>query len=88
LLLDEPTEGLDATTDQQILSLLRQHSQHKSMILITHRLYGLDKMDRICIMDAGRIVEQGNHRKLMNKKGRYYQLGQYTQCRPLSKPTA
>ncbi|EGY29432.1 thiol reductant ABC exporter, CydC subunit [Candidatus Regiella insecticola 5.15] len=78
LLLDEPTEGLDATTEQQILSLLRQHGQHKSMILITHRLYGLDTMDRICVMDAGRIVEQGDHRQLMNKKGRYYQLGQWS----------
>lgn len=78
LLLDEPTEGLDATTEQQILSLLRQHGQHKSMILITHRLYGLDTMDRICVMDAGRLVEQGDHRQLMSKKGRYYQLGQWS----------
>lgn len=73
-LLDEPTDGLDAETEQQIFSLLRQHCQRKSLILITHRLYGLETMDRICVMDGGRIVEQGDHQSLLKNKGRYYQL--------------
>ncbi|AKA39814.1 heme ABC transporter ATP-binding protein/permease CydC [Yersinia ruckeri] len=75
-LLDEPTEGLDAETEQQILMLLRQHCQHKSLILVTHRLYGLEYMDRICVMDGGHIVEQGNHQTLLKNKGRYYQFRQ------------
>ncbi|AJI95602.1 thiol reductant ABC exporter, CydC subunit [Yersinia ruckeri] len=75
-LLDEPTEGLDAETEQQILLLLRQHCQHKSLILVTHRLYGLEYMDRICVMDGGHIVEQGNHQTLLKNKGRYYQFRQ------------
>ncbi|MDN0085920.1 cysteine/glutathione ABC transporter ATP-binding protein/permease CydC [Yersinia nurmii] len=76
LLLDEPTEGLDAETEQQILALLRQHCQHKSLILVTHRLYGLEHMDRICVMDGGQIVEQGDHETLLKNKGRYYQFRQ------------
>ena len=76
LLLDEPTEGLDADTEKQILELIMQHCQHKTLILITHRLQGLDKMDRVCVMENGQIVEQGHHAKLLDEKGRYYQLCQ------------
>jgi ATP-binding cassette, subfamily C, bacterial CydC len=76
LLLDEPTEGLDAETEQQILALLRQHCQQKSLIIITHRLYGLEYMDRICVMDGGEIVEQGDHQSLLQSKRRYYQFHQ------------
>lgn len=58
LLLDEPTEGLDAETEQQILALLRHHCQGKTLILVTHRLYGLEQFDRICVIDNGQVVEQ------------------------------
>lgn len=75
-LLDEPTEGLDAETEQQILALLRQHCQGKTLILVTHRLYGLEHMDRICVMDGGRIVEQGDHATLLRQRGRYAQFRQ------------
>ncbi|OWO84576.1 cysteine/glutathione ABC transporter ATP-binding protein/permease CydC [Photorhabdus luminescens] len=76
MLLDEPTEGLDADTEQQILSLLRQHCQHQSLIIVTHRLYGLDHMDCIYIMDGGTIIEQGQHDELLTQQGRYYQFHQ------------
>lgn len=75
-LLDEPTEGLDAETEQQILALLRQHCQGKTLILVTHRLYGLEHMDRICVMDGGHIVEQGDHATLLRQRGRYAQFRQ------------
>ncbi|MCW7764173.1 heme ABC transporter ATP-binding protein/permease CydC [Photorhabdus luminescens] len=76
MLLDEPTEGLDADTEQQILSLLRQHCQHQSLIIVTHRLYGLDHMDCIYVMDGGTIIEQGQHDELLTQQGRYYQFHQ------------
>lgn len=76
LLLDEPTEGLDAETEQQILTLLRQHCRGKTLILVTHRLYGLEHFDRICVMDGGSIVEQGSHAALMRQPGRYAQFHQ------------
>lgn len=75
-LLDEPTEGLDAETEQQILALLRQHCQGKTLILVTHRLYGLEHMDRICVMDGGQIVEQGDHATLLRQRGRYARFRQ------------
>lgn len=76
LLLDEPTEGLDAETERQILQLLRQHCRGKTLILITHRLYGLDHFDRICVMDGGKIIEQGDHAALLRQQGRYAQFHQ------------
>lgn len=83
LLLDEPTEGLDAETEQQILALLRQHCHGKTLILITHRLSGLEYFDRICVMDGGQIVEQGNHVELMSQQGRYAQFQQRVGNLPL-----
>ena len=76
LLLDEPTEGLDKRTEQQILSLLMTHAQNKTLVFITHRLVGLDQMDQVCLMDEGKIVEQGTHTDLLNQKGFYHDLWQ------------
>ncbi|PWC18644.1 cysteine/glutathione ABC transporter ATP-binding protein/permease CydC [Brenneria roseae subsp. roseae] len=76
VLLDEPTEGLDAETERRILRLLRQHCAGKTLIVITHRLYELESMDRICVMDGGQIIEEGSHRTLMEQQGRYWQFRQ------------
>ena len=75
-LLDEPTEGLDAATEQQILTLLQQVSQGKTLIMVTHRLSGLEKMDRICVLDGGQIIESGSHDELISKAGRYWRFQQ------------
>lgn len=72
LLLDEPTEGLDAETEQQILALLREVARGKTLIMVTHRLRGLANFDRICVMDNGRIIEQGDHQQLVADRGRYW----------------
>ncbi|WP_112287295.1 cysteine/glutathione ABC transporter ATP-binding protein/permease CydC [Rahnella sp. AN3-3W3] len=71
LLLDEPTEGLDAETEQHILALLHKHCQNKTLLLVTHRLHGLETFDRICVMEEGQIVEQGDHASLIAAQGRY-----------------
>lgn len=76
LLLDEPTEGLDKQTEQQIMQLFEQHFVGKTVIFITHRLVDLDKMDSICLIEQGEIVEHGSHRELLERQGRYYQLSQ------------
>jgi ATP-binding cassette, subfamily C, bacterial CydC len=70
-LLDEPTEGLDAETEQHILALLHKHCQNKTLLLVTHRLQGLETFDRICVMEEGQIVEQGDHASLIAAQGRY-----------------
>src|SRR5476651_2344960 len=48
-----------------------KHCHNKTLILITHRLYGLENMDKICVMEEGHIVEQGDHQTLMTLAGRY-----------------
>ncbi|MBL5897499.1 cysteine/glutathione ABC transporter ATP-binding protein/permease CydC [Lelliottia amnigena] len=76
MLLDEPTEGLDATTESQILDLLAQTMKNKTVLMVTHRLRGLANFDQIIVMDNGRIIEQGSHAELFAKQGRYYQFKQ------------
>lgn len=76
LLLDEPTEGLDKQTEQQIMQLFEQHFVGKTVIFITHRLVDLDKMDSICLIEQGQIVEHGSHSELITQQGRYYALSQ------------
>lgn len=70
-LLDEPTEGLDAETEQQILTLLQHLSRDKTLVMVTHRLQGLQNMDRLYLMEEGKIVEQGTHSELISKASRY-----------------
>lgn len=79
ILMDEPTEGLDAQTEQQIISLLKEKCTDKILFIITHRMQGLDQMDAICIMDNGKIVEQGNHQILLKMRNYYFNFRQRSQ---------
>lgn len=72
--LDEPTEGLDHVTEQAVMATLLNRTRNRTLLLITHRLAGLEKMDRIVVIEGGRILEQGSHAKLINAPSRYAQL--------------
>ncbi|MBA7846398.1 cysteine/glutathione ABC transporter ATP-binding protein/permease CydC [Klebsiella sp. RHBSTW-00484] len=76
MLLDEPTEGLDATTESQILDLLAEVMRDKTVLMVTHRLRGLARFNQIIVMDNGKIIEQGSHAELLAEQGRYYQFKQ------------
>ncbi|CAM4196836.1 heme ABC transporter ATP-binding protein/permease CydC [Vibrio agarivorans] len=76
VLLDEPTEGLDKQTEQQIMALMQKQFADKTVLFVTHRLSHLDKMDKIILMEQGEIIEHGAHEALLATKGRYYQLSQ------------
>ena len=76
MLLDEPTEGLDATTESQMLELIGDVMRDKTVLMVTHRLRGLSRFDQIIVMDNGHIIEQGNHADLLARQGRYYQFKQ------------
>lgn len=76
MLLDEPTEGLDATTESQILDLLAEVMAEKTVLMVTHRLRGLARFNQIIVMDNGKIIEQGSHAELLAAQGRYYQFKQ------------
>ncbi|OOH89240.1 cysteine/glutathione ABC transporter ATP-binding protein/permease CydC [Pasteurellaceae bacterium 15-036681] len=55
VLLDEPTEGLDRDTEQQILQLILQYCQNRTLLMITHRLNGLEKFDKVYRIDKGTV---------------------------------
>ncbi len=76
MLLDEPTEGLDATTESQILDLLADVMSEKTVLMVTHRLRGLARFGQIIVMDNGEIIEHGNHADLLSRQGRYYHFRQ------------
>lgn len=76
VLLDEPTEGLDKSTEKTIMTLLMEHFKNKTVLFVTHRLVNLDQMDSICLIEQGEIVESGSHSQLIAKQGRYFELNQ------------
>ena len=73
-LLDEPTANLDAATEQAVIQAILQATQEKSLLLITHRLVGMDAMDEILVLKNGRTVEQGTHTALLQRDGYYARL--------------
>ncbi|MFU2088613.1 heme ABC transporter ATP-binding protein/permease CydC [Avibacterium avium] len=72
LLLDEPTEGLDRETERQILRLILAHCQNKTLIMVTHRLTAIEQFDNLCIIDDGKLIEQGNYQTLMAKENGFF----------------
>lgn len=66
LILDEPAEGLDSDTEQRVINNLLNAAQDKTVLIITHRPAGLEKLDSIIVMQNGQISEQGTHQSLMN----------------------
>lgn len=78
-LLDEPTSALDAGTEAHVFSELLQQAGTGTLILVSHRLTGLETFDQIIVMEAGRIVEVGSYEELMTKRGMFYELKQIEQ---------
>lgn len=76
VLLDEATSALDTQTEQHVQKAVNELLKAKTAIVITHRLATIENADRIYVMDAGRIVECGDHEKLMGEKGIYAKLYQ------------
>ncbi|MEM7241823.1 MAG: ABC transporter ATP-binding protein [Pseudomonadota bacterium] len=74
LLLDEATSALDSEVEAQIQSALANVMEGKTVIAIAHRLSTIAKMDRIVVLDQGRIVEEGSHQKLLDRGGLYAKL--------------
>ncbi len=74
LVLDEPAEHLDPGEADALTADLLDVSAGRSLVLITHRLAGLESVDEILVMDAGRVVERGTHDALLGQAGRYSAL--------------
>ena len=76
LILDEPTAGLDAVTEQEIMTSITELMQGRSTILITHRLTGLELFDEIVVLDKGRIAQRGTAAELLTKQGLFREMWQ------------
>lgn len=76
LILDEPTASVDPIEEIQLLGRFREIIAGRTAILISHRIGFARLSDRICIMEKGRIVEEGTHQELLDKKGRYHRMFQ------------
>lgn len=74
LILDEATSSLDPYTELKIKEGLSVLLRNRTSLVIAHRLSTVRKADNIIVVNNGRIVEEGNHRELMRKKGLYSQL--------------
>jgi ATP-binding cassette, subfamily B, multidrug efflux pump len=74
LILDEATSALDSTVESAIQEQLFNLMAGKTVIAIAHRLSTIAAMDRLVILDEGRIVETGTHRELLNRGGVYAAL--------------
>lgn len=72
LLLDEPTEGLDRETERQIIQLLLNHCQGKTLIMVTHRLTALEQFDQLYLMDNAKLIEQGHYSQLIHQEKGYF----------------
>ena len=77
LLLDEATSALDSEVEVAIQESLDHMMQGKTVIAIAHRLSTIAAMDRLIVMDQGRILEQGTHAQLLAKNGIYARLWQH-----------
>ena len=76
MLLDESTSSLDYTTEKKILANLKKDKKNSTMIVISHRLSAITDVDKIIVLNFGKIIEQGTHLELMNAEGEYFKLWQ------------
>lgn len=76
LVLDEPTEHLDAQTAASVMTDVLAATHERTTLVVTHRLIGLEEMDQIVVLDGGVVVERGTHESLLRANGRFAAMWQ------------
>ncbi|MEH6478078.1 MAG: ABC transporter ATP-binding protein/permease [Sneathiella sp.] len=74
LLFDEATSALDTRTEQDIQESLKEVSRDRTTLVIAHRLSTVVDADEILVLDAGKIIERGQHQQLLEKQGQYAEM--------------
>ncbi len=74
LILDEPTASLDPMAEQEIFNQFDRLRADKTTIFVSHRLSSATVASKIAVLEYGKLIEEGDHRTLMARKGRYYEL--------------
>lgn len=74
LILDDCLSAVDTKTENAILTALKKIMENRTSIIISHRVSSAKLADHIIVLDDGRVIEQGNHESLMEKKGVYAEL--------------
>ena len=72
--MDEPTSNIDPFSEKDIFASLEKFSENRTLILITHRFSMISLVDRIVVIDQGKIIENGDFDTLMEKKGMFYSM--------------
>lgn len=76
LILDEATANIDTETEVLIQESLQKIKNIGTMLMVAHRLSTIQHADNIIVLSKGEIIEQGNHQRLLKKRGQYYKLYQ------------
>ena len=74
LVLDDPFASVDAAKEEEIVVNLRALAKGRTVLLMTHRLRAAQVADRVVVLDAGRVAEQGRHEELVRAGGLYARL--------------
>ena len=74
LILDESTSSIDTRTEKMVQDSMDKLMHGRTTFVIAHRLSTIKNSDCIMVLEKGRIIERGSHERLLEQKGRYYQL--------------
>ncbi|MFY9857203.1 MAG: ATP-binding cassette domain-containing protein, partial [Exiguobacterium chiriqhucha] len=78
-ILDEATSALDARTEADVFAEVFRRAESSTLVMVSHRLTGLERFDHIIVMEGGRVVETGTYDELMRSRGVFYGLKQIEQ---------